>query len=50
MKFIKNSSILLFFILLIAYSCVTEENFKKIESDTEESAVIRIPDETKDDS
>ena len=49
MKFIKNLSILIFCILLIACSRVTEDNYNRIESGMEEAAVIKIlgePDES----
>ena len=49
MKFIRNLSILFFFILLVACGRVTEENYNRIESGMEEAAVIKIlgdPDET----
>ncbi|MCH8079246.1 MAG: hypothetical protein E2O62_04605 [Gammaproteobacteria bacterium] len=49
MKFIRNLSILLFCILLLACSRVTEDNYDRIESGMEEAAVIKIlgnPDES----
>ncbi len=49
MKFIRNLSILFFFILLVACGRVTEENYNRIESGMEEAAVIKIlgdPDES----
>ena len=49
MKFIRNLSILLFLIVLIACSRITEENYNRIESGMEEAAVIKIlgePDES----
>jgi len=42
MKFIRNLSILLYCILLIACSRVTEDNYNRIESGMEEAAVIKI--------
>ena len=42
MKFIRNLSILLYCILLIACNRVTEDNYNRIESGMEEAAVIKI--------
>jgi len=42
MKFIRNLSILLFYIFLVACSRVTEDNYNRIESGMEETAVIKI--------
>lgn len=49
MKFIKIISILFLLSLLIACSRITEENYERIESGMEETAVIKIlgePDES----
>lgn len=49
MEFIKKLSILLFCLLLVACSRVTEDNYDRIENGMEEAAVIKIlgePDET----
>lgn len=49
MKFIRNFSIFLFYILLVACSRVTEDNYNLIENGMEEAAVIKIlgePDES----
>ncbi len=42
MKFIRNISILFFLTSLIACSRITEENYDRIESGMDETAVIKI--------
>jgi len=42
MKFIRNLSIFLFYIFLVACSRVTEDNYNRIESGMEEATVIKI--------